>query len=361
MRREPFAPKIRVLIVEDSASVRMFLHDIIERDPRLEVAAAVETAEEALRIVDQVAPHVISLDIRLPGMNGLEATRRIMSLRPTPIVIVAASVQSDDLNIVMKALEAGALTVLEKQVGRTNQDYQDMAERLCTQLAIMSQVKVVRQHSTRITSTRPSHSPAVCSFAMLGVASSTGGPAALLQLLGSLGSSFPLPILLVQHITASFLEGFAAWLQTAAGLPVVIVRHTATPLPGVVYMAPADRHLIADGGQLRVESGSPVSGQCPSGTVLFRSMAQSFGNTGLGVVLTGMGDDGAAGLRELRDAGGHTIAENASTAVVYGMPAAAVKLGAVCESLPLPAIGVRLRELVALNHNVSCFLSAQAI
>src|SRR5438067_8174222 len=135
--------KIRVMIVEDSLVVRQFLHYLISRDPRLEVAAAVESAEEALRLLDSVAPDVISMDIRLPGMDGFEATRRIMAERPTPIVVISASVEAEDLNIAMNALRAGALAVVEKPVGSSHADYQALAERLCTQLAIMSQVKVV--------------------------------------------------------------------------------------------------------------------------------------------------------------------------------------------------------------------------
>ncbi len=140
--------KIRVLIVEDSKVIREFLEYIIGQDPRLEIAAAVGSAEEALRILDRVSPDVISMDIRLPGMNGFEATQRIMTERPTPIVVVSASVECEDLQITMNALQAGALTVLEKPVGTTSAEYEALAERLCTQLAIMSQVKVVRRYAS---------------------------------------------------------------------------------------------------------------------------------------------------------------------------------------------------------------------
>src|SRR5580698_4172507 len=138
--------KIRVLIVEDSSVIRQFLEHIIARDPRLEIAGAVETAEEALRILERVSPDVVSMDIRLPGMNGFEATQKIMRERPTPVVVVSASVEKADLQITMNALRAGALTVLEKPVGTTSAEYEAMAQKLCTQLAIMSQVKVVRRH-----------------------------------------------------------------------------------------------------------------------------------------------------------------------------------------------------------------------
>jgi two-component system chemotaxis response regulator CheB len=346
--------KTRVMIVEDSAVVRALLEYSIGRDPRLEVCATAATAEDALEILEQYSPDVIAMDIHLPGMDGLEATRRIMSKKPVPIVVVAASVESKHWNVTaMEALRAGALTVLEKPVGTTNADYEALAERLCTQLVIMSQVNLVRQHGRyeshaakgRIArSSCPGH---FGGFKMLGIVCSTGGPAALVQLLGALGPAFPLPILLVQHMTASFIDGFASWLASVCCVPVTLVNHGSIPVPGTLHMAPADRHLRLDEGRLWLDSGRPISFQRPSGTVLFQSMAQDLRADALGVLLTGMGDDGAAGLLELRRSGGYTIAEDESTAVVYGMPAAAVRMGAVCESLPLPAIAARVLELVS--------------
>lgn len=350
--------RIRVLIVEDSAVVREFLQYLIGQDPRLEVAAAVSSAEEALGILDQAAPDVISMDIRLPGMNGFEATRRIMAQRPTPIVVISSSVESEDLKISMNALRAGALTIIEKPVGTAHADYEVLAERICTQLAIMSQVKVIRQRPGRAArlagdeQVRPAR-PALASpkaatgpFRAVGVVASTGGPNALVELLSGLQADFPLPILLVQHITTSFLEGFVAWLNGVCPQEVVIAKEGEVPAPGKVYLAPPDQHLKLEAGYLRTDSSPPVCAQRPSGTVLFQSMAYSLGAQALGVLLTGMGEDGAEGLLELRQAGGHTIAEDESTAVVYGMPRAAVGLGAASESLPLPVIAPRILELV---------------
>jgi len=186
---------------------------------------------------------------------------------------------------------------------------------------------------------------------MLGIVCSTGGPGALVQLLGDLGPRFPLPILLVQHMTSSFLEGFAVWLGSVCPFPVTIVADGAIPAPATVHMAPAERHLRLEGGLLRLDAGDQISFQRPSGTVLFESMARDLGPHALAVLLTGMGDDGAAGLLEIRRAGGFTVAEDESTAVVYGMPAAAVRMDAVCDSLPLPAIGPRILGLVSCNKN----------
>jgi two-component system chemotaxis response regulator CheB len=339
--------RIRVLIVEDSKVIREFLEYIIGQDPRLEVAGAVESAEEALRILARVSPDIISMDIRLPGINGFEATQRIMSERPTPIVVVSASVECEDLKITMNALQAGALSVLEKPAGTTSADYEALSQRLCTQLAIMSKVKVVRRRTSarsvlrdeRRVVSRPGD------YRMLGIVSSTGGPSALVQLLGRLGSDFPLPIALVQHITGSFLEGFASWLESVCPFSVVIVKERTCLKAGTVYLANRDRHLCVLPGYIEVHAGDPVCAQRPSGTVLFESMADAYGRHAAGVLLTGMGEDGAQGLLRLRNQGGYTIAEHKSTAVVYGMPAEAVRLDAACESLPLPEIAPRILDL----------------
>lgn len=349
--------KIRVMIVEDSRVVREFLEYLIGADPRLEVIASVGSAEQALRILHDTSPDVISMDIRLPGMNGFEATQRIMAEQPTPIVVVSASVEAEDLKVSMNALRAGALSVIEKPVGRTHVDYEPLAARLCTQLVLMSQVKVVRQRmgtrsglpgsmAARNADVRrdcSGHHPS--SYRMVGLVASTGGPNALQHVLDNLGPDFPLPVLLVQHMTTSFMEGFVSWLAASSPLKVVLAKDGELPRRGRVYVAPADRHLRVHGTYLRLDDSPPVNAQRPSGTVLFQSLAHSFGPRSIGVLLTGMGEDGAIGLKALQQAGAYTIAEDESTAVVYGMPGVAVRLGAVCESLPLERIGPRLQQL----------------
>ncbi|HWF09210.1 MAG TPA: chemotaxis protein CheB [Bryobacteraceae bacterium] len=337
-----------MLVVEDSPVTRQLLEHIIGGDPRFEIAAAVATAEEALRIVDRVAPDVISMDIRLPGMNGFEATERIMRARPTPVVVVSAA-DGPDAPLSMNALRAGALTVLEKPRGVTSAGYHALAERLCTQLALMSEVKVIRRHadSRPLAARHPLNIPThTNTWKILGIVASTGGPNALLRLLDGFGPAFPLPILLVQHIARAFLEGFASWLESVTSFHVELVRDRAPLEAGKIYMAAPDRHLVAAGNYAVGGAGPPVGAQCPSGTVLFESMSASFGPAALGILLTGMGDDGALGLLRLRQSGGWTIAEDESTAVVYGMPAEAVRLGAVSESLPLPAIAPRILSLM---------------
>ncbi|TAN56546.1 MAG: chemotaxis-specific protein-glutamate methyltransferase CheB [Rhodospirillales bacterium] len=359
----PARRKIRVLVVEDSLVVRELLCHIIGQDSRLELAAAVSSAEEALVLLEKTKPDVISLDIRLPGMNGLQATLEIMATRPTPIVVVAADVAGDELNIAMNALKAGALTVVEKPVGVTNEAYQAMAENLCRQLVIMSEVRVVKQARNRgfnfsppsppIADAKPMASSASetrhrlqAAPTMLGVAASTGGPSAVSQFLAGLGGNFPLPVLLVQHMTDSFLPGFVSWLDETTPFRASFAEEGEKPVAGTVYLPPANKHLELRGGLLHLDKGPPVSGQRPSGTVLFRSMAADAGSHGIGVVLTGMGDDGAEGLLAMRRAGAYTLAEDRSSAVVYGMPQAAEMMGAVRLQLPLSALAPRIHDLI---------------
>jgi two-component system chemotaxis response regulator CheB len=341
------------MVVEDSLVVRQLLVHIIASDPRLMVAAAVSSAEEALREIGRVQPDVVSMDIRLPGMDGLEATRQIMSEYPTPIVVIADSIEDSSLKISMNALRAGALTVVEKPVGLSSANYAGIASTICTQLYIMSQVPVVRQRSfapwrEKTANTAPQRDPEWSATlpSIIGIAASTGGPPALAKVLGALPEDFPLPILLVQHMGAPFMEGFASWLNGLMPLKVRLAQDQEIPTAGNVYVAPGDRHLLlSPAGTLKVSAEPPVGNQRPSATMLFRSMARSAGRRGLGVILTGMGEDGAQGLVEMRQAGGYGLAEDESTAVVYGMPAAAARMGGVNVSLPLDLIAPRILRL----------------
>lgn len=350
--------KVRVLVVEDSPVVQQLLAHVIGEDPRLEVAAVASSGEQALRLVESVKPDVVSLDIRLPGIDGFAVTTWLMREHPVPIVVVASDVR--DLDIPMRALQAGALAVVEKPGSMARADYQTVASHLCTQLYIMSQVKVIRQRGRRggeatapqsVTAPAP-RVPTVPGtlprrYRALGLVASTGGPAALVRVLKDLPASFPLPIFVVQHIGAPFVAGFASWLGSVIPLPVVLAEHNAPLRPGTVHVAPGEAHLVADPGATRLVHGEPVCGQRPSGDVLFTSMASAFGVGGIGVLLTGMGEDGARGLVDMHRAGAYTIAEHASTAVIHGMPGTAIKLGGATAELPLDKVAGRLLELVS--------------
>ncbi len=342
------------MIVEDSLVVRQLLAHIVGRDPRFVLASAVASAEEALAEIGRVKPDVISMDIRLPGIDGLEATRRIMSEHPTPIVVIADSVEDASLRISMNALRAGALSVVEKPVGVASSAYERIAETITTQLFIMSSVPVIRRRtfaSAASAAAPPQPLARRSEFAKLSylaLAASTGGPPALAKVLEALPQDFPAAVFVVQHMGSAFMEGFAAWLHGLSPLPVALAEDGVAALPGRVYVAPGDRHLAIDpGGVMKLVSGPTAPTQRPSANILFESLARSAGSHTAGVLLTGMGEDGGQGLLELRRAGGYTIAEHQSSAVVYGMPAAAVRLKAAREILPLDAIGPRVAQLAS--------------
>lgn len=360
----PRSHKVRVLIVEDSAVAAMLLQHIIGADPRLEVAGVAASGEIALALLPTLRPDVILMDVFLPGIDGVETTRRIMRTQPTPIVVTSAALSRASLTISMDALRAGALTVIEKQLDIRRPDHPKLARQLCTQITIMSQVQVIRQREARpdtLRRTVASAAPllsrtvpglsiadpvAAGGYRILGLVASTGGPNALARVLSDVPTDFPLPIVLVQHIGAEFAAGFAAWLDTQVPMPVEMATHGERVRPGRVYVAPGGRHLTIKGNSMVLTDEPPVSGQRPSGTVLFQSLADHFGAAGIGVLLTGMGDDGAQGLLAMRLAGACTLAEDETTAVIYGMPAVAAEIGAVQMKLPLDAIGARILNTV---------------
>lgn len=345
------------MLVEDSLVVRELLRHIVGRDPRLDVVAAVASGEEALATLAQVRPDVISMDIRLPGIDGLETTRRIMAEWPTPIVVVADAVEDSSLRISMNALRAGALSVVEKPVATTHAGYDAVSAEICTQLRIMAAVPVIRRRPigsewagrrSGIPTMESLSAPRAASEnpTVLAIAASTGGPPALARVLGSLPDGFPVPVLVVQHMGAAFMDGFASWLNGVVSLPVTVANDGARAEPGRVYVAPGDRHLeFAPGGHLRISDALPVGGQRPAASVLFSSVARHAGPRGIGVLLTGMGEDGAAGLLDMRRAGAQTVAEDESTAVVFGMPAAAIRLSAASSILPLDRVGPHIVRL----------------
>ena len=351
--------KTRVLVVEDSLVVQQLLTYIIGGDPRLEVAAIASSGEQALRLIERVKPDVVSLDIRLPGIDGFEVTSRIMRQHPTPIVVVASDV--DDLDIPMRALQAGALAVVEKPGSMARADYDTVAGRLRTQLHCMSQVKVITQrftqrqtHTGRLATQRPLLPlPAPRRYQALGLVASTGGPAALVKLLNGLPANFPMPIFIVQHIGAPFVAGFASWLGSVCPFPVQLGQHGAHPQHGRVHVAPGGCHMTVETSGIRLVDGDMVCGQKPAGDMLFSSLARTYGGAALGVLLTGMGEDGARGLLDMRKAGAYTIAEHASTAVIHGMPGTALQLGAALEELPLDKMANRLLELVSTGMEQS--------
>ena len=346
---------IRVLVAEDSVTTRELLVEILRSDPEVEVAGEAKNGLEAVEMTGSFKPDVVTMDIRMPQMDGFEATRRIMVETPTPIVIVSGSASVREVEVSMHALRAGALTVLAKPPGPESPDFDEQSRRFIDTIKAMSQVKIVRRWPER---TRPERLPPAAVVRngarprLVAIAASTGGPAALARILSELPGDFPLPILVVQHIARGFVEGFAAWLNTTASLRVKVAEDGELLCGRTVYVAPDDRHLGAtDRSTITVSNAPPIDGFRPSATFLFDSIARVFGSSAVAVILTGMGRDGVAGLRAIRETGGRVIAQDEESSVVFGMPGAAVSEGLADATLPLSTVAFRVREMAGSTTN----------
>jgi two-component system, chemotaxis family, protein-glutamate methylesterase/glutaminase len=340
----------RVLVAEDSLTTRELLVQILDADPELEVVGEAKDGVEAVEMTKRLRPDVVTMDIRMPRMDGFEATRQIMVEAPTPIVIVSAIYEDRDVEGSMHALSAGALAVMSKPAGPGSADFEEHARRLATTVKSMAQVKVVRRWAprTRVETSVAVERKAARPARVVAIGASTGGPAALARLLQDLPNDFGAPMLVVQHMSRGFMDGLASWLNTAGALPVKIAEQGEPLRPRTVYLAPDGGHLgiNAGGASLLISQAAPVGSFRPSATFLFESVAKVFGASSLGLILTGMGHDGVEGLRAIRRAGGQIVAQDEATSVVYGMNGAAVAAGLADFTLPLDAIADRLVELV---------------
>jgi two-component system chemotaxis response regulator CheB len=345
--------KIRVLVVEDSPVIRDILTHMLQEADDMEIIGLADDGREATRLAQRLAPDVITMDIRMPRMDGLEATRLIMETCPTPIVIVANSVQDSDFNISFKAIEAGALTVVEKPRGLTGSDYSTIQHQLVAAVRMAAGLKVVARWPTKSAVVPiPGLSPTLQKhrIEVIAIAASTGGPATLRQILGQLPKDFSIPIIVVQHITQGFADHMALWLNSEIPISVAVAKAGNRLEAGKVLVAPSDRHMIVTPSRLiSLVDSPPVKGQRPSADRLFLSLTHSYRDTTLGIILTGMGDDGADGFEKLSKSGAYLIAQNEQTSVVFGMPAQAIQRGVVDEVLSPDQIA---STLLALHKTV---------
>jgi two-component system, chemotaxis family, protein-glutamate methylesterase/glutaminase len=339
---------VNVLIVEDSPVERLLLSHILRAEGGFGVELA-EDAERGLARLESFRPDVVLMDVHLPGMDGFEATRRIMETRPLPIVICSAATNSADMALTFQALEAGALSFVAKPAGPGHPQFGASVRNLVETLRLMSEVPVVRRHGRPARAAappRPARVGAADGARLVAIGASTGGPPVLHKILAGLPPGFPLPVLVVQHIAAGFLGGLRDWLARVTSLPVSIAAGGEALRGGAVYLAPDDRHLgVAESGHIALSQAPPESGLRPSVSYLFRSAAQAYGAGAVGVLLTGMGRDGAEELKLLRDRGAVTIAQDAESSVVHGMPGRAIELGAALHVLPPEQIAATLAAL----------------
>ncbi len=325
---------------------------MLEDTPDIEVVGQAMNGVEAVRMAMRLKPNVITMDIRMPRMDGLEATRRIMTVQPTPIVILSSSVYASDSGNAFNAIEAGALTVIEKPKGLGEKDFEMVRSQLITAVRSMAAVKVVGRQTTFPRGegiglrTAMLHEYFARHVQLVAIASSTGGPPTLMQIFSQLPKDFCIPIVVVQHILPQFAQGMVEWLNSRSALPVSLATHGERYTPGKILICPGDVHMvITPGGVIRLESTEPIKGQRPSATRLFESMAGVAGASSVGIILTGMGDDGVDGLEVLSKAGGHVIAQDEPSSVIFGMPKMAIQRGIVDEVLPPDGIVTRLTKL----------------
>ncbi len=342
---------IKVLVVEDSPVVREFLVYILGSDPGIRVIGTANNGEEAIEAVKRYRPDVITMDIHMPKMDGLEATRRIMETEPIPIVIVSGSTDPHENTKTFRAMEAGALAVLARPTGIGHPDHEATARELVQTVKLMSEVKMVRRWpQTRRESASPATAKAVAGKAakikVIAMGASTGGPPVLQTILAMLPRDFPLPVLIVQHIATGFATSLAEWLAQSSGLPVHVGLHGELMLPGHVYVAPDECQMKVEyGGKIVLTKDKPENGLRPSVSYLFRSIADNYGCDAVAVLLTGMGRDGADELKLLREKGAVTIAQDKDSSVVHGMPGEAIKLDAAAFILAPDKIAAVLTSL----------------
>ncbi|MEX1276960.1 MAG: chemotaxis-specific protein-glutamate methyltransferase CheB [Bacteroidota bacterium] len=349
---------IKILIVEDSPVVREFLIHILSSDPEISVIGAAHNGEEAVDAVRLKQPDLVTMDIHMPKMNGFDATRRIMETNPVPIVIVSGSSSSEEIATTFHALESGALAVVRRPAGIAHPDHETTARELIQTVKLMSEVKVVRRwRRTDRKTTTPVEPPPIepqksaGDIRLVALGASTGGPLAIQTILSLLRREFPVPLIIVQHMAAGFVHGFTEWLGQSSSLPVCVATNGEPLLPGHAYVAPDGYHTLVR-GDLRIilRKDEPENGLRPAVAALFRSVAEAFGPAAIGVLLTGMGKDGAEQLRLMRDRGATTIAQSPESCIVFGMPGEAVRLGAATFVFSPEKIAEALATLVERNR-----------
>lgn len=340
--------KINVLVVEDSKVEREFLVHILSSDPEIVVIGTANDGEEALAATKLLSPDVITMDIHMPRMDGYEATRRIMEMQPTPIVIVTGSASVKEVSKAMRIIEAGAVAVEQKPRGICHQDYLDDTSRLIQTVKLMSGVKVVRRRPGRKIVPHLEEKPATClEIELVAMGSSTGGPPVLRTILSNLPKNYPVPVLIVQHMSPSFIEGFVEWLGQTSSIPVHVAAQGTQIIPGHAYLAPDGFQMKLDcDKRIYLTGDEPVNGLRPSVSYLFLSIAEVCGKNAVAVLLTGMGKDGAKELKLLKEKGAITIVQDKESCVVDSMPSEAINLGAAMYVLPPEKIAAVLSSLV---------------
>lgn len=332
---------IHVVIVDDSAVFRKFLTNLLETSENIKVTGTATNGLEAIDIIQRLKPQVVLMDINMPGFDGFEATARIMSLSPVPVIILSGEYTPAEVAKTFKALEVGAVDILPKPPGIGSPEYTNELLKLILRIRLMSEVKVVRRNyplsPLSLYTTRVSESTNLSSSSqsqkrkpkIIGIGASAGGPIAIQQILLGLDSNFSIPIVIVQHIDSVFAEGFAQFLEMTTHRKMTIATYGMELKPGMIVLPPGDVHLGFTGtGVVEISKSPPDRGLRPSVNYLFTSIAESYGSESVGIILSGMGADGVKGLSLMKEKGALTIAQDAESSMIHGMPGEAIKSGA---------------------------------
>ena len=368
--------KTRVLIVDDSAFMRKVLQSIVASDPQLEVCGEARDGRDAVTQTEVLQPDVISMDINMPHMDGLQATEIIMSSNPHPILVVSSE-SREGAEVTLKALQLGAIDFVAKPSGGVDLDMSSIREEICRKLKVAAKVRVVRtatrsklQQDVAASSprTEPPGNPAPASngkavvvpaapakgggkFPIVVMAASTGGPATLMKFIPLFPKDFPGAVILVQHMPGNYTDQFGKQLAEISQIRVKEAEAGEIIVPGQLYVCPGSHHLrVSPTGRVSLDDGPRIGGYRPCADLTMESAADYAGPLAIGVILTGMGNDGAKGVQAIRAAGGHTIAQDESTAVIFGMPQEAIKSGAIDQILPIDSIFPAIEKRIEIGR-----------
>ena len=326
---------VKVLVVDDSALIRQLIVEALEKDPDVQVVGTAENGKQAIEQAAALRPHVITMDVDMPVMDGLTATERIMAEHPTPILVLTADPRNEAPELTHRALAVGALALRVKPALESEMANLAREVKLLATIRVIRHVRGVKKSSTStVSNVTPAFTPpqpfASTALGVICIASSTGGPQVVQKLLSELPGDFPVPMAIVQHINAAFSESLVGWLAASSKLKVKVAKEGDLLTPGSVLLAPPDAHLVISArGKVSLQTGGPRDGHLPSATLLLESAARTYARRAVGVILTGMGNDGVDGLAAIRAAGGKTLAQNQESSIVFGMPGAAIGRGIV--------------------------------
>ncbi|UCD83255.1 MAG: chemotaxis response regulator protein-glutamate methylesterase [Deltaproteobacteria bacterium] len=337
---------IRALVVDDSKTAREVIRDILNSDPGIKVVGEARDGQEALDKVSELRPDIVTMDVIMPVKDGLEAVEEIMAYQPTPILVLSSTINDRNVNTAFKAIQLGALDVMAKPGGNAAEGLMEIKKDLIDKVKLLSGIKVISHpRGKRKRREKQLGVKATASGRVVAIGASTGGPQAIMTILKELPTDFSGGMFIVQHIASGFSKGFAQWLAQETRLNVKEAEQGEQVKPGMILVAPSDLHMEIIDEQVQLTDSPPVNSCRPSADKLFASIAQCYESKAIGIILTGMGRDGTKGIKDIKDNGGLTIAQDEQSSVVFGMPKSAISFNVIDRVLPLSEIG---KELVKI-------------